>query len=70
MDKFYKQVKAKIDHCVPYKKGKPKRPRPPWMDKAAQTQIKKKAGAWTRYQERVPREIFAVTMATPMYILK
>jgi len=50
LDKLYEVVKEKQDKCIPYKKGKPKRPRPPWMNKAAQKQIKKKACAWKRYQ--------------------
>jgi len=48
--KLYEIVNEKIEICVPYKKAKPRRERPPWMDKAAQKQIKKKSCAWARYQ--------------------
>ena len=49
LDRFYEVVKDQIEKCIPYKKARPKRDRPPWMDKAARKHIKKKSCAWDRY---------------------
>ena len=48
---FYQLTSEVIDECVPKKKpGKGKmKDNPPWMDKKARKQIKKKECAWRRY---------------------